>query len=209
MWFDRYNRKQKIILIVVAVLMLSLFILGLIEAPAFLITLVFLIAGAAVVVWGIMRIINIIRTPTEEEPAPAPSSDVQIIQTDDGKQTVVFVQQPQAVEKKVKGRVWGTLGMLYMAGYILYIQYVLDGTNVTNLGEAIGKAAAYRIVEPFFYCVLASALLSLIGVIGKNKTCILLALAATIGAVFIIPGAFRMLLIPAVLFLISYIRMAK
>lgn len=209
MWFDRYNRKQKIILIVVAVLMLSLFILGLIEAPAFLITLVFLIAGAAVVVWGIMRIINIIRTPTEEEPAPAPSSDVQIIQTDDGKQTVVFVQQPQAVEKKVKGRVWGTLGMLYMAGYILYIQYVLDGTNVTNLGEAIGKAAAYRIVEPFFYCVLASALLSLIGVIGKNKTCILLALAATIGAVFILPGAFRMLLIPAVLFLISYIRMAK
>lgn len=209
MWFDRYNKEQKIILIVVAVLLLSLFILGLIEAPAFLITLVFLIAGAAVVIWGIMRIINIVRTPTEEEAAPAPESDVQIIQTDDGHQTVVVVQQPQPIAKKAKGRVWGTLGMLYTAGYALYIQYVLDGTNVTNLGEAIGKAAAYKILGPFFYCVLASALLSLVGVVGKNKTCILLALVATVGAVIMFPRAFEILLIPAVLFLISYIRMAK
>lgn len=209
MWFDRYNRKQKIILIGVALLILGVIILGLSETPSFVMLLFFLVIAACCATLGIIRIVNIVRTPAEEKPAPVPESDVKIIRTEDEHQTIVVVQQPQAVEKKVKGRVWGTLGMLYMAGYVLYIQYVLDGTNVTNLGEAIGKAAAYRIVEPFFYCVLASALLSLIGVIGKNKTCILLALAATIGAVFILPGAFKMLLIPAVLFLISYIRMAK
>ena len=112
-------------------------------------------------------------------------------------------------EHKVKGRVWGTLGMLYMGGYALYIRSVLDGANVTNLGEAIGKAAALNIFQPFFYAVLAAAILSFVGVVSKNKTCILLALAATIGSVFIVTGAFEMLLIPAVFFLISYLRMAK
>lgn len=110
---------------------------------------------------------------------------------------------------KVKGRIWGTLGMLYMAFYALYINSVIRGAEVNNLGEAIGKAAAISMFSPFFYCVLAAALLSLVGVVGKNKLCILLALAATIGSVFILPSALEMLLIPAVLFLISYIRMAK
>jgi hypothetical protein len=121
----------------------------------------------------------------------------------------IVEEHPVANTNLTKGRVWGSLGMLYMAGYALYIQYVIDSANVTNLGEAIGKAAAYRIFQPFFYIVLASALLSFVGVVGKNKICILLALTATIGAVFILPGAFNMLLIPAVLFLISYLRMAK
>lgn len=112
-------------------------------------------------------------------------------------------------EHKVKGRVWGTLGMMYMAGYAMYINSTINGAQVTNLGEAIGKAAAYNIFQPFFYCVLAGALLSFVGVVGKNKTCMLLALAATIGSVFILPGAFEMLIIPAVLFIISYLRMAK
>lgn len=112
-------------------------------------------------------------------------------------------------EHKVKGRVWGTLGMLYMGGYAMYINSVITGAETNNLGEIIGKAAAINLFSPFFYIVLAAALLSFVGVLGKNKMCILLALAATIGAVFILPGAFEMLLIPAVLFLISYIRMAK
>lgn len=110
---------------------------------------------------------------------------------------------------KTKGRVWGSLGMLYMAGYAMYINSVINGAEVNNLGEAIGKAAAINMFSPFFYIVLAAALLSFVGVVGKNKLCILLALAATVGAVFILPGAFEMLIIPAVLFLISYIRMAK
>ena len=209
MQFNKSGNTRKIMLIGAVLFMLSVFILGLVEAPAFLITLVFLIAAAFVVIWGIMRIVNIVRTPTEEEPAPAPESDVQIIQANDGQQTVVVVQQPPVVEKQVKGRVWGTLGMLYMGGYALYIKYVIDSANVTNLGEAIGKAAAYNIFQPFFYCVLASALLSFVGVVGKNKTCILLALTATIGAAFILTGALEILLIPAVLFLISFIRMSK
>lgn len=110
---------------------------------------------------------------------------------------------------RTKGRIFGTLGMMYMAGYAMYINSTINGAQVNNLGEAIGKAAAYNIFQPFFYCVLAGALLSFVGVVGKNKTCILLALAATIGSVFILPGAFEMLIIPSVLFLISYIRMAK
>ena len=110
---------------------------------------------------------------------------------------------------KTKGRVWGTMGMLYMAAYALYINSVITGAEVSNLGEAIGKAAAINMFSPFFYCVLAAVLLALVGVVGKNKMCILLALAATIGAVFILPGAIGMLVIPAVMFLISYIRMAK
>lgn len=114
-----------------------------------------------------------------------------------------------AAKKKTQGRVWGTLGMLYMAGYALYINQVISGANVTNLGEAIGKAAAINMFSPFFYCTLASALLAFVGVVGKNKICILLALAAIIGAAFILPGAIEMLIIPAILFLISYIRMAK
>ena len=110
---------------------------------------------------------------------------------------------------RTQGRIFGTLGMLYMSGYAMYINSVISGAEVNNLGEAIGKAAAINMFSPFFYIVLAAALFSFVGVLGKNKMCILLALAATIGAVFILPGAFEMLLIPAVLFLISYIRMAK
>lgn len=110
---------------------------------------------------------------------------------------------------RTQGRIFGTLGMMYMAGYAMYINSTINGAQVTNLGEAIGKAAAINLFSPFFYIVLAAALLSFVGVLGKNKMCILLALAATIGAVFILPGTFEMLLIPAVLFLISYIRMAK
>ena len=153
------------------------------------------------------------RTPSEPTQETAAKEEhlhvAQIHQADDGQQTVVVVQKPPVVEKQVKGRVWGTLGMLYMGGYALYIKYVIDSANVTNLGEAIGKAAAYNIFQPFFYCVLASALLSFVGVVGKNKTCILLALTATIGAAFILTGALEILLIPAVLFLISFIRMSK
>ena len=125
---------------------------------------------------------------------------------DNQNDTTADVIQP---ENKVKGRIWGTLGMLYMGGYAMYINSVITGAETNNLGEIIGKAAAINLFSPFFYIVLAAALLSFVGVLGKNKMCILLALAATIGAVFILPGAFEMLLIPAVLFLISYIRMAK
>ncbi|MBO7171656.1 MAG: hypothetical protein J6V52_01690 [Bacteroidaceae bacterium] len=196
-----------------ALFMLSVFILWFVEAPSFIILLAFLIIAAAIVIGGILRIVNIVRTPTEEEPVTPPVPVVQLHQVDNGQnpgqQTVVFVQQAQTAEKQTKGRVWGTLGMLYMGGYALYIKYVIDSANVTNLGEAIGKAAAYNIFQPFFYCVLASALLSFVGVVGKNKTCILLALTATIGAAFVLTGALEILLIPAVLFLISYIRMAK
>lgn len=115
----------------------------------------------------------------------------------------------QQTSPRTKGRVWGTFGMLYMAGYALYINSVINGAEVNNLGKAIGKAAAIKLFSPFFYCVLAAALISLVGVVGKNKICVLLALAATIGAAFILPGAFEMLIIPAVFFLISYVRMAK
>lgn len=129
------------------------------------------------------------------------------IEYDDNQSDIpIQIYQP---EKKAKGRVWGTLGMLYMTGYAFYINDVISSANVTNLGEAIGKAAAVNVFSPFFYCVLASALLAFVGVVGKNKICVLLALAATIGAVCILPGAFEMLIIPAVLFVISYIRMAK
>lgn len=118
-------------------------------------------------------------------------------------------ENPVPAAKQTKGRVWGSLGMLYMAGYAMYINSVINGAEVNNLGEAIGKAAAINMFSPLFYIVLAAALFSFVGVVGKNKLCILLALASTVGAVFILPGAFEMLIIPAVLFLISYIRMAK
>lgn len=130
--------------------------------------------------------------------------------TEDEQETETIVEEnTEPATPRTKGRIWGTLGMLYMAGYAMYINSTITGAQVTNLGEAIGKAAAYNIFQPFFYCVLAGALLSFVGVVGKNKTCMLLALAATIGSVFILPGALEMLIIPSVLFLISYIRMAK
>lgn len=122
---------------------------------------------------------------------------------------IVLYMFKHSDENGPKGRIWGTLGMLYMGGYALYINSVIIGAETNNLGEIIGKAAAINLFSPFFYIVLAAALLSLVGVISKNKMCILLALAATIGAVFILPDAIELLILPAVLFLISYIRMAK
>lgn len=122
---------------------------------------------------------------------------------------IIAEESSSPIAPKTKGRVWGTLGMLYMAAYALHINSVLTDAEVSNFGEAIGKAVAINIFSPFFYCVLAAALLSLISVVGKNKMCILLSLAATIGAAFILPSAIEMLVIPAVMFLISYIRMAK
>lgn len=213
--FDEMNERQQHTVIIIAgivVLIILAVMLGIIEVPSSVIMLVFLITATAIVIGGIVRIVNIIRTPTEKEHAsPAPVVEVHHVEDgqNSGQQTVVVVQQAHPAEKQTKGRVWGTLGMIYMAGYAMYIQYVMDSASVTNLGEAIGKAAAYKIVQPFFYCVLASAILSLVGVVGKNKTCVLLALVATIGSIFILPRAFENLLIPAVMFLISYIRMAK
>ena len=122
---------------------------------------------------------------------------------------IVEETEPEPSTPKTQGRIFGTLGMLYMAGYAMYINATISGASVSNLGEAIGKAAAYNAFRPFFYCVLAGALLSFVGLVGKNKTFILLALTATIGSVFMLPGAFEMLIIPAILFIISYIRMAK
>ena len=113
------------------------------------------------------------------------------------------------VQPKTQGRVFGTIGTLYMAGYAVYINETIRSANVTNLGEAIGKAAAINLFGPFFYAVAAAALLGFIGAVSKNKLCILLALAATIGAFLLLPGAIKMLILPAILFLISYIRMAK
>ena len=115
----------------------------------------------------------------------------------------------QAQPKRTKGLVWGTLGMLYMAGYAFYTNSVINDAQITNLGEAIGKAAAIKAFSPFFYCLLAAALLSFVGVVGKNKLCILFALAATIGAFILLPGSIGMLIIPAAMFLISFIRMAS
>lgn len=112
-------------------------------------------------------------------------------------------------EQKVKGRALGFFGMLYMAGYLLYIHSVFSGAKVNNLGSAIGMAAAINLFGPFFYSILAAVLFSLVGVLGKKQLCILFALAATIGAIFILPSAFKMLIIPAVLFLFSYVRMAN
>lgn len=110
---------------------------------------------------------------------------------------------------RTKGRVFGTLGTLYMMGYALYIYDTISGAEVRNLGEALGKAIAVQAFTPFFYCVLASALLSFVGTVGKNKMCMLLALTATIGAFFLLPGALNMLIMPAVFFLISFVRMAN
>lgn len=115
----------------------------------------------------------------------------------------------EATPKRTKGLVCGTLGMIYMAGYAFYVNSTINGAEVTNLGEAIGKAAAIKMFTPFFYCLVASALLSFVGIVGKNKMFVLLALAATIGAFFIVPGSIEMLIAPALLFLISFVRMAK
>ncbi len=112
-------------------------------------------------------------------------------------------------QKKTKGIVCGSVGMIYMAVYTLYTYYVLYGAEVTNFGEVIGKAAALNMFGPFYYFLLAATLMSLCGVIGKYKILILFAFVATTGAFFILPGSFEVLLIPAILFLISYIRMAK
>lgn len=119
-------------------------------------------------------------------------------------------EQPEAPkEKTVQGRVTGTLGMLYQAAYAVYVNETIRTAEVNNLGEALGKAAAINMFSPFFYCLVAAAVLSLIGVLGKQKVCMLLALAATIGAFCVLPGALDRLIIPAVLFLISYCRMNK
>lgn len=117
-------------------------------------------------------------------------------------------EQPEAPkEKPVQGRVTGTLGMLYQAAYAVYVNDTIRTAEVNNLGEALGKAAAINLFSPFFYCLVAAAVISLVGVIGKSKICMLLALAATIGAFCLLPGAAGRLVVPAVLFLISFCRM--
>lgn len=108
-----------------------------------------------------------------------------------------------------QGTVTGVLGTIYMALYAIYINSVVSGASVSNIGEAFGKAVAISMYRPFFYCVLASALLALVGVASKNKVCVLLAFAATVGALIMLPDAFGMLVLPMILFIVSYVRMSK
>lgn len=214
--FEEMNELQKHAAIIIGGFLFFLFLAvssEVIEIPSTIVFFILALISAVIVIGGIWRIVNIVRTPTEEDPDPSPAPAVQIQHVDDEQnheqKTVVIVQQPSAVVKKTQGRVWGTLGMLYMAAYALYINSVFSSAEVNNIGEALGKSAAINIFSPFFYFVLGAALLALVGVVGKNKICILLSLAATIGAIFILPGALEMLIIPTVMFLISYIRMAK
>lgn len=115
----------------------------------------------------------------------------------------------QSEEEPVKGRILGALGMLYMGAYALFIHSTMYGAETGNIGEALGKAIAIKMLTPFFYCVIASAIMALISVVSKKKTFMLLALAATAFGFFVFPNSIKVIFIPAALFLASYIRMSN
>lgn len=177
-----------------------------------------LIISASLIITSIILVVQkVFKNPEEKKEARTEAVKnsvplVEIKQTDEdgnpAKQTIVVVQQVQPSEKpKTKGRIVGFVGMALTVAYTIYvIDYFGSTLNDTNT-NALVAAVASRIIEPHLYCVLAGSLLSFFGYFAKNKTCMLLAGIAMVGAGTMYIDYFSLVIVQAVLLFITYAQM--
>ena len=103
---------------------------------------------------------------------------------------------------KPRGGLSGFIGFLLTA---LYATFLLSyfGSNAATLGGYI----AYQMMQPHIICVVISAVLSIVGCIGKVRWAMLVSAVLMIVAAVMMPSYAMLVIIQPVFFLISYARM--
>lgn len=190
----KMNDTTKSFLIIAGgILLFGVFMLLIAGHTELLVLITTVFASIAIIAGGIIRIIYIIRTPTEDDHDP--------------------VQPLHIVEQKSSPLVCARLYIKSKGGILSFIAsamiivtlFLLDIGDLLDKDSLVTAIRSGFITNPYNLLVIA-AMLSLAGWIFHDATCNLLAAVALVGVIFVdFTGLF--LIVPAILLVIAYIRM--